>query len=428
MYADLPFRNIRDVLGLHAKTTPHKNFLVYYDAEGKRHEYSYAIFTAMVHQTANLLYEDLKVQRGDVIAVAGRMHPHLLAIEVACWLVGATVIPIVARNQSIHEYIEPEYIYYDLRDSGARIAFADSEWVAADFQQYVNKIDTLEGMIQVGGERRDDILLFAELANNRPTSFLGDDIGAKGADVPLKAGDERTARLNDVALKVMDKSGMPVTQGEVLAGARGAVEAHNITGGTVLLQYDDAHEGSSLIQSVLPTLYAGASLVFFHHSLSNKFWEIVARERVHVALFDAGFGFEDLLNLGIANQTQGKRLFGANVMRQDIKQFRHIQTTYSNKTPHQEVVSLYGFPIILTAYSDVTAGIFATIPITLDWQSQQAILAQEHPTLSLVRGYEIEIREGNKIFVRGNGIYEWTDTDCEGTWNEETKQLTLFVV
>lgn len=423
MYADLPFRNIRDVLGLHAKTTPHKNFLVYYDAEGKRHEYSYAIFTAMVHQTANLLYEDLKVQRGDVIAVAGRMHPHLLAIEVACWLVGASVYAVA---DTFTMSPEGEYFIQELKRSGARIAFGQPEWIEY-FLHFVEHIEHLEGVIQVGGERRDDVLLFAELANNLPTSFLGDDIGAKGADVPLKAGDERTARLSDIAF-FSNIDSLSITQGQALAGSRGMVEAHNITGGTVLAQYSDVHDDIGLVQSLLSTLYAGASLVFFHHALHDKFWEIVAQERVHIALFDEGFGFEDLLKLGRNNLAEGKRLFGENVMRQDIKQFRHIHTTYTANNLNQDIVSIYGFPVILTAYSDAIAGIFATMPITLDWQSQQDILAQEHPPLSLVRGYEVEIREDNKIFIRGNGIDEWTDTDCEGTWNEETEQLTLFVV
>ena len=70
----VPFRNIRDLLALHSKTSGGKPFLIYYDDDDARLELSYAEFTARVHQAANFLYDDLGVRRGDRVATITYNH------------------------------------------------------------------------------------------------------------------------------------------------------------------------------------------------------------------------------------------------------------------------------------------------------------------------------------------------------------------
>ncbi|WP_410960253.1 hypothetical protein, partial [Salmonella sp. SAL4431] len=64
-----PHPNIRSVLSLHGKVSPEKAFLIHHTSDGRREELPFAEVSARVHQTANLLQEDLNAQPGDCIAV-----------------------------------------------------------------------------------------------------------------------------------------------------------------------------------------------------------------------------------------------------------------------------------------------------------------------------------------------------------------------
>src|SRR5690349_21149279 len=84
----IPFRNIRDVLALHAKTSPGKEYLIAYDGEGTRTDLFYVEFVARVQQVANFLWEDAGIRRGDRIATLGYNLPDLVLIYFACWVIG----------------------------------------------------------------------------------------------------------------------------------------------------------------------------------------------------------------------------------------------------------------------------------------------------------------------------------------------------
>jgi hypothetical protein len=51
MKARLP--QLRHLLSLQASVTPDNTYLIHYDAEGSREEYSFARFNARVHQAAD---------------------------------------------------------------------------------------------------------------------------------------------------------------------------------------------------------------------------------------------------------------------------------------------------------------------------------------------------------------------------------------
>ena len=89
----VPFRNIRDLLSLHSKTSGGKTFLIFYDADGERQALSYAEFNARVHQAANFMVEDLGLRRGDRVATIADNHIDTVLIYFACWVIGAAVAP-----------------------------------------------------------------------------------------------------------------------------------------------------------------------------------------------------------------------------------------------------------------------------------------------------------------------------------------------
>jgi acyl-CoA synthetase (AMP-forming)/AMP-acid ligase II len=89
----VPYRSIRRLLSLHARVSPEKVFLIHYDADGSREEFTYYDFNAHVHQIANFLHDDLGVQRGDRVATIAYNHSDTVLIYFACWLIGAAVAP-----------------------------------------------------------------------------------------------------------------------------------------------------------------------------------------------------------------------------------------------------------------------------------------------------------------------------------------------
>ena len=168
----LPFRNIRDVLALHAKTAGHKPYLIHYDADGTRHELSYVEFVARVHQVANLLYDDLKLQRGDTVAIMGHNHPDVVLIYFACWVVGIIVAP-----QNMSE--DDARIAYILRNCSAKVVFALGDYVeraerilsGGDGTDGNLGVPNVLGMIQVDGAPQERYLHFREIVMRRPTTF-----------------------------------------------------------------------------------------------------------------------------------------------------------------------------------------------------------------------------------------------------------------
>ena len=113
----VPYRSIGDVLSLHAKVSPRKTFLIFYDKDNTRQEYSYAEFNALVRQAANFMYEDLGIRRGDRVATIATNHADTVLIYFACWVIGATVAP-----QNVSE--DDRRIAFILRHSEAKVCFA----------------------------------------------------------------------------------------------------------------------------------------------------------------------------------------------------------------------------------------------------------------------------------------------------------------
>ncbi len=80
---------------------------------------TYADFTSMVYRLAHAMRDELGVQQGDRVAIAMRNYPELLALVLAISSIGGVVV-------FVNAWWTTEELDYALRDSGARIVFADS--------------------------------------------------------------------------------------------------------------------------------------------------------------------------------------------------------------------------------------------------------------------------------------------------------------
>lgn len=92
-----PARNLSALLSARLAEQGHAPYLTFYDdATGERTELSYATFENWVAKTANLLVEELDVERGARVATVLGNHWTTVVVTFACWKVGACVVPCEA--------------------------------------------------------------------------------------------------------------------------------------------------------------------------------------------------------------------------------------------------------------------------------------------------------------------------------------------
>src|SRR5687767_11534810 len=142
----IPYLSIGDLLDRRAAEFADKVFLIHYDAEGTREEFTYGQFNQHVNQIANVLTHNLGVKRGDRVATIGYNHDDTIMIYFACWKLGATVAP-----QNIAE--DDARINYILRNSEAVILFARPEYLerADHIVRGDNPVDNIREIVQYGG-------------------------------------------------------------------------------------------------------------------------------------------------------------------------------------------------------------------------------------------------------------------------------------
>lgn len=356
----LPYRNIRDILGLHAKVSPKKAALICYDENGQRESLSYLELVGKSHQIANLLYEDLGVKRGDCIAYLGANHENLLLLHFAAWVLGASLV-----SMDSHAFTQ----------SNAQFAFVLHDKLA---EAQAKRIPSIEGIIQIGGEAQENTLLLEEIAAHRPTTFLGDESGAKGADIPVIEGNERSATLGDCALFETSLS-----QEDLILAAQSYAQAFALTGNQSVVCASPFSDTSAFISSLIAPIFLGGTAVMMHHFEPALFWRTVVKEHASTTTL-TNQQITELLNYAESNQTAGETIFGQKITQRDARHFRHILCL--DKSLESSVANSFetrfGLPI-QRGYAP-NARLIASLPISLSWQQHQKWLhGDSQPTIGM---------------------------------------------
>jgi long-chain acyl-CoA synthetase len=400
-----PFRNIRDALALHAKVSSGKVYLVYYDAEGKRSELTYVEFVARAHQVANLLFDDLGIQRGDRVAVIGHNAPEIVLIYMACWIIGATVAP-----QNVAE--DDARIAYILRNSQAKIAFVMGDYIdRAQRIIHTHENDlgapNIMGIIQIGGETRPNTLDFHQVVAGRPTTFLGDDSGAKSGDMSIRTSNERTATLEDEALLVYTSGTTGAPKGVVLSQYNLLVDAHALaswnafTGNQRMMGVLPIHHVNGIVVSLLTPLVAGASVVLNYRFTVNHFWDRLVREKVQIVSVVPTL-LQFLLDHANANIQNGETMFGHGIHRLNMAHFRHFICGAGTLSVQLALnfENMFGFPVLHGYGLSETTCFSCMLPINLSWTEHQDWLsAHGYPSI----GCPVDINEMAIFAVNGEG-------------------------
>ncbi len=462
----VPFRNIRDALGLHAKTASSKTYLIGYDQDGTRIELSYGDFTAKAHQVANLLYDDLKIKRGERVVIIGHNHVDVVIIYMACWIVGATVAP-----QNVAE--DDKRIAFILRNSGARLAFVLGDYI--ERSEHIIKggngddgelgAPNIEGVIQVGGTPRDGYLQFYDVVKNRPITYLGDESGAKSGDVSLLAGNENAPTLEDEALLVYTSGttgtpkGVVLTQYNLLVDAQGIAQWHPITGNQRLMCVLPIHHVNGIVMTLITPMTVGASTVLNHRFSVKTFWERIAKERVQIVSAVPTL-LQFLLDEAKQNIKNGDTLYGNGINRLDLKPFRYV-ICGAGTLPIQlakDFENTFGFKVIHGYGLSETTCFSCFLPPNLAWDEHQLWMQDYgYPSIGCAiapnemaifhpdgEGQRLAAGQRGEICVRGHNVMQgyynrpdanretfkfgWFRTGDEGFYEEDAQGRHFFFI
>lgn len=401
-----PFRNIRDLLSMHSKTSGSKTCLIYYDTDDSAQKLSYGEFNARVHQAANFMVEDLGIRRGDRVATIAYNHVDTVLIYFACWVIGATVAP-----QNVAE--DDRRIAFILRNSEAKVCFVRSEYLERA-QNIVQGVDGDEGapnvkqIIQVGGIASDRHIHFHEALKNRPTTYLADESGAKSADVPLSEGGDATARLDDEALLVYTSGttgtpkGVILSQYNLLVDAQGISGWQAITGNQRTMCVLPIHHVNGIVVTIIMPLYVGGCAVLNRRFSVSRFWEGIVRDGVNVVSVVPTL-LQFLVEYGERERAKGNTVFGGSITRRDLTHFRHLICGAGTLSVAlaKAFSAMFGITIIHGYGLSETTCFSCFLPIGLSWEANQRwLLEHEYPSI----GCPIEPNEMAIFSADGSGV------------------------
>lgn len=126
VFANIP-QNLRDIYRLGLNATD-KDFLVY---ENER--YTFAQTLSIAENIAQALINHYDIRKGDRVAVCSRNYPEWCMAYMAATMIGGVVVPMNSWWQSSE-------LVYGLKDSGARVLFADQERIN-QLQPVLDNID-----------------------------------------------------------------------------------------------------------------------------------------------------------------------------------------------------------------------------------------------------------------------------------------------
>ncbi len=400
-----PFRNIRDLLSLHSKTSGGKTYLIFYAEDGERQALSYAEFNARAHQAANFMVEDLGIRRGDRVATIAYNHVDTVLIYFACWVIGAAVAP-----QNVAE--DDRRIAFILRNSQAKVCFVRQEYLERA-ERIISGADGDEGapnirrIVAVGGSGGGKHVDFHSGLVNQPATYLADESGAKSADTPLSYGNKASASLADEALLVYTSGttgapkGVILSQYNLLVDAQGISQWQAITGNQRMMCVLPIHHVNGIVVTLMTPLYVGGSTVLNSRFSVRHFWRRIVQERVHVVSVVPTL-LQFLIEYGESERQAGNTIFGGNISRRDLAHFRHLICGAGTLSVAlaKEFSEIFGITLLHGYGLSESTCYSCFLPINLAWRANQHwLLNHAYPSI----GCPIEPNEMAIFAADGSG-------------------------
>lgn len=253
----LRFNDIRQML-THSKSNK-ELFLTYIDAKNVRFQITYDEFVHLVFQTAIFLKKN-GLNNGDRIATVSHNHWHTVVYYFASWLIGLVVVPINLSE-------DDSRISYILGKSNVKLVF-----VRVVYSQRVSQIISQNGL---NGIRQvvctDNLSDTIETADYEINSFLSDENFA-----------ENDALIVFTSGTTGNPKGVVLTQKNLLEDARAISDWHLIDKVTKMMCVLPIHHVNGTVVTLMTPFYAGGSVVLNEKFSVGRFFDVIAREKVHI--------------------------------------------------------------------------------------------------------------------------------------------------
>jgi long-chain acyl-CoA synthetase len=418
----LPFDSLGDLLVSRATESPDKIWLIYYDEDGSRREFSYGEFLQLVERTATFLV-DHGISRGDRIATVAFNHTDTVIQYFAAWWIGATVVPINAGE-------DDDRIAYILSNSLSTLVFVRDEYVER-LAAITDTIPTLKTTIVCGG-MNDQFAKILSVTSRTPLS-------------PVRDLMNHECLIVYTSGTTGNPKGVLLSHGNLLADARGISQWHQITSDSRMMCVLPIHHVNGTVVTLVTPLYAASSLVLNRKFQSNTFFNRIAAEQVEVV---------SVVPTLLAFLVQAD--IDTSVI--DLGRFRHIICGAGPLTCElaERFEDRYGFPIMHGYGLSETTCYSCFLPTSLS-ASQHRMWMQDHgfPSIGVpIPQNEMAIHDTNgnplvqgergEIVIRGHNVmleyynneeanrnaftYGWFRSGDEGFWLKGEDGLPYFFI
>ncbi|MCU0427823.1 MAG: acyl--CoA ligase [Candidatus Kapabacteria bacterium] len=255
----LAYRSLAHLLAEREQTSASATFLVYYDEQNNRTEYTYQAFIDNVRKAAAFM-RSLGLKRGDRIATAAHNHPDTIVQYFAAWLADLCVVPL---NMSEDD----ERLRYILTNSAAKVVFCREDYVQrlnAVIPEGIDVVQVFDDTTTQGG--------FHERCSNL-TPYLPD---------------SAVSRLDDECFIVYtsgttgNPKGVVLVQRNILADSAAIAEWHGLNSASRLMCVLPVHHVNGTIVTHTTPMLAGASTVLNRKFQTEHFFQRVEREGVQI--------------------------------------------------------------------------------------------------------------------------------------------------
>lgn len=308
----VPYPSLGDLLDRRAAETAHKVFLIHYDGDGLREEFTYAQLNQRANQIANYLMQEVGVKAGDRVATMAYNHADTVMIYFACWKIGAAVAP-----QNVSE--DDDRINFILRNSEAVALLVRPEYM-----------ERAESIVAGAGAEQEPA------ANIRLVIQVGGEPDGQHPHLQTQAARYETSLTNAVSvtpdsecllLYTSGTTGSPkgvvLTHYNNLSDAYGIATWHGISADQRLMCVLPIHHANGIEVTLVTPLFAGASTVLNRAYSSSHFWERIAREDVQiVSVVPTLLQFS--LDYAAEAEKAGRSIWGEGVSKDDLARFRHL--------------------------------------------------------------------------------------------------------
>ncbi|HEX9658009.1 MAG TPA: class I adenylate-forming enzyme family protein [Bacteroidota bacterium] len=257
------YANIGSLLETQVERYEDKIFLIFYDDGGHRKEFSYRELYEEVCKTANFL-KGKGIGPGDRIATVSQNHSDVVIQYFAAFLLGAVVVPINTGE-------DDKRITYILSNSNTQLAFVRDEYVER-IVALQGEVPSLKVIVQCGSRKLTDIPFHAAEIAQLPTRF----------SPPQKITHDDEALIVYTSGTTGLPKGVVLNQYNLLVDAHAITDWHRLSDDQRMMCVLPIHHVNGTVVTLMTPLYFGGSVVLNQRFRSEKFFERISIEKVHV--------------------------------------------------------------------------------------------------------------------------------------------------